>query len=125
MKLNDSGQTLVALVIYMVVALTITFGAVAVSIINVRANSNFTNGELALQYAHDGVENALIQLERDPTYVGETITISSGSATITVSGSTTKTITSIGSIGNFKRTVIATATNSSNNYTLTSWVETP
>ncbi len=124
-KLNNEGQTLIALTIYMVVAMIITLGAVAVTIINIRANTSYTSGELALQYANDGVENALIRLERDSSYTGETMSISSGSATITVSGTTTKTIVSVGAIGNFNRTITATATNSSNLYTVTSWVETP
>ncbi|HSW80197.1 MAG TPA: hypothetical protein VLG47_05465 [Candidatus Saccharimonadales bacterium] len=83
-KLNNEGQTLIALTIYMVVAMIITLGAVAVTIINIRANTSYTSGELALQYANDGVENALIRLERDSSYTGETMSISSGSATITV-----------------------------------------
>lgn len=124
-RLNDTGQTLVALTVYMVVAMIITMGAVAVTIINIRANTSYTSGELALQYANDGVENALIQLERNASYTGETMSISNGSATITVSGSGTKTITSVGSVGNYERTITASATNTSNIYTVTSWTETP
>lgn len=124
-RLDSSGQTLVALVVYMVVAMTITLAAVAVTIINVRANNSYTSGELALQYAHDGIENALIQLERNPGYTGETMSIGSGSATITVSGSGAVTIVSVGSVGNLQRTVTANATDSSNTVTLNSLSETP
>jgi hypothetical protein len=123
--LNDTGQTLVALTVYMVVAMMITMGAVAVTIINIRANTSYTSGELALQYATDGAENSLIQLERNASYTGEIMSISSGSATITVSGTSTKTIVSVGSVGNYERTITAIATNTSNNYTVTSWTETP
>ena len=109
----------------MIVAMTITLGAVAVTIINIRSNTSYTNGEIALQNAQSGVENAMIRLERDPNYTGESMPTSSGSATITISGTSTKTIVSVGSIGNFKRTITATVTNTSSVYTLTSWIETP
>ncbi len=124
-KLNTSGQTLVALLIYMVIAMTITLAAVAVTIINIRANNSYSSGSLALEYAQDGVENAMIQLERNPSYTGETMSIGSGSATITVSGSGSLTISSVGSVGNYRRTVTATATYASNSLTLNSWAETP
>jgi hypothetical protein len=124
-RLNNSGQTLVALLIYMVVAMTITLTAVAVTIINIRANNSFSSGNQALQLAQDGVENAMIQIERNPSYSGETLTIGGGSDTITVSGSGSLTITSIGSVGNYRRTVTATATYASNILTLNTWAETP
>ena len=123
--LNQSGQTLVALLIFMVLAITITVTAAAITIINTQGNSSYVNGQAALANAEAGVENALLRLERDPSYSGETMTLTAGSVTTTVSGTTTKTITAIGSAGSFKRTVTATAAYSGDTITLTTWAETP
>jgi len=109
----------------MLVAMTVTIAAIAITIINLQTNDGFVSGELALQNAQSGVENSLIQLERNPSYSGETMTLSNGTATITVSGSGTLTIVSIGAAGNFKRTVTATATDTANVITITGWSETP
>jgi Tfp pilus assembly protein PilW len=126
---NQSGQTLIALLIFMLLSILITTTAVTVTVINTQGNNLANYGELAREAAETGAENAMLQLERDPTYAGETMTInSSATATITVSGTTTRTITSVGTvagIGTYKRTIIVTASYSGLAFTVTSWVETP
>jgi hypothetical protein len=122
---NESGQTIIALLIFMLVAMTVTLAAIAIAITNIHSNNSFTSGELALQNAQSGVENALILLERNPSYSGGSMTLDNGTATITVSGSGTLNIVSVGSIGNFRRTITATATDTANVLTLTNWSETP
>lgn len=128
-QLKQAGQTIIALLIFMMLAILITTTAVTITVINIQGNTQSNFGELARQAAETGAENALLQLERDPTYVGETMTINSATtATITVSGTTTRTITSVGAvagIGTFKRTVIVTASYSGFAFTVTNWVETP
>jgi hypothetical protein len=105
--------------------MTVTLASIGVAIINIKSNNNLSSGDSALMDANSGVENALLQLERNPSYSGETLTIGSGSATISVSGSSPITIVSIGSVGDFKRTVTATASINANVLTLDSWSETP
>jgi hypothetical protein len=128
-RLGQAGQTLIALLIFMMLSILITTTAVTVTVINAAGNTQTNFGELALQAAETGAENALLQLERDPNYSGETMSINSATtATITVSGTTTRTITSVGmvaGIGSFKRTVIVTASYSGLAFTVTNWVETP
>jgi hypothetical protein len=126
MKQNSqSGQMLVALLSFMAVAITLTTAATVVTITNSLATSRYSLGQDALNVAEAGADNALLRLERDPTYTGETLTVGTGTATITVSGSSTKTITSKGQSGTFWRTVIVTATQTNNILAVTSWVETP
>lgn len=124
-KISQNGQTLVALLIFMMLTIAITTTAAAITIINTQGNSSFTTGQSALANAQTGVENALLRLERDPSYAGETMTLSGGSSVINVSGSSTKIITAVGTAGAYKRTIVATATYSANIITLTSWSETP
>lgn len=124
-KLNQSGQTLIALLIFMLVAMTITLGAIAIAITNIQENNTFTSGEIALQNANSGVENALINIERNPSYSGGTMTLQKGTATITVSGTGTINIVSVGIDGNFKRTITASATDTANVLSINNWSETP
>lgn len=106
-------------------AFVLTTLAATVTLINTQASGAYQNTELTLQIADSGVENAMLRILRNPTYAGETLTVDSGTTTITVTGTTTKTITSVGAVGNLRRTVTATATLSNDILTLTSWAETP
>lgn len=128
-RFSESGQTIIALLIFMMLSILITTTAVTITVINAAGNTQSNFGELARQAAETGAENAMLRLERDPTYAGETMSINtSTTATITVSGTTTRTITSVGAvagIGTFKRTVIVTATYSGLAFTVTNWIETP
>ena len=124
-RLEQSGQTIIALLIFMMVAMTVTIAAIGIAVINEQSNNSYFSGEMALQNAQSGIETALIALERNPTYTGETITLADGTATITVSGSSTFNIVSVGSSGNYQRTLTATATDTANVLNLTSWNETP
>lgn len=122
---SSSGQTIIALLIFILLAVTFTFTATLVIVANLQTDSAYQNGEIALQDAQAGVENALVRLERDNTYTGETMTLTRGTVTITVSGTSPKTIVSVSSYSNLVRTVTATATVSSGVVSLTSWSETP
>ena len=125
MSRHDAGQTLVALLIFMMLAITLTLSTTTVIIIALQGDIATQNGDQALQYAQVGLENSLLRLERDNTYSGETLTLTSGTATITVSGTTTKTIVSVGASNTAVRTVTATATISGGVVTLSNWAETP
>ena len=109
----------------MMLAILIGTTAVAITVINAQSGTAYSSGNIAFDDATTGAENALLRLERDPTYTGETMTLVNGTATITVSGSGTKTITSVGDFGNFERTVTVVATYANNTITPTSWTETP
>lgn len=122
---NQSGQTLVAMLAFMATALIITTGATAVTIANLQSASEYSRGEQALQIAESGADNAMVRLTRDPSYAGETLTVGTGTATITVSGSPSYTITSVGRVGDFRRTIQVTATRSNNILTQTAWSEVP
>ena len=88
-----SGQTLVLLLVFVAITITITSAAVAMMIINSQSGSRFELREITYTVAESGAENALLRLLRDPDYTGETLTIEDGTATITVTGSSVKTIT--------------------------------
>jgi len=117
------GQALITLLIFTAMAVTVTTAAVTVTIINSQATTKFSQGEEAMHVAEAGVENGILRLLRNRSYSGETLTVGGGSATITVSGLGTVTITSVGSSGDFKRTIQVVGTLANNIYSITSWNE--
>ncbi|MBI2611956.1 hypothetical protein HYW54_04415 [Candidatus Gottesmanbacteria bacterium] len=120
---KTNGQILVTLLFFVVIAIIITSGAVVVILTNSLSASKFAQGNVAYYIAESGIENALLRLLRNPSYNGETLAIEDATALITVSGDNPKTITSVGSIGNFSRTIEVIADYTDNILTVTSWKE--
>jgi len=120
---HQKGQTLVILLVYMVMAIIVTTASVSMILVNSRGADKLLQGTTAYDVAESGAETAMVKLLRDTSYTGETLTVSGGTAVITVSGSSTKTILSKGTLNNFTRTVEVTATNINNVLTVTSWKE--
>ena len=121
---NKKGQALVVLLVFMVVAITMTTMAVALVIINATAASHVEQGDMALKLAESGAETALLRLVRDPAYTGaETFTLGSGSVTATVSGSNPIIITSRGVQGQFVRVASVSASFVNTVLTIQSWRE--
>lgn len=123
MKFFKKGQTLVTLLIFMVIGITITTAAVMMAITNSQNVTKFQEGMIAFQVAESGAENAIIRLLRDPNYTGETLTVGTGTAVITVTGTTTKTITSSGTNGSYLRKVQIVVGYVNNVLTISSWQE--
>lgn len=117
-----SGQVLVMLLVFIIIGITITSATVILSVINAKSSTKFQIGQDALSIAHSGAENAMMRLIRDPNYSGETLNIGDGTATITVHGTNPKIIDSVGTNGNFTRTVEVTATGSGF-LTVSTWKE--
>jgi hypothetical protein len=65
----------------------------------------------------------MLRLLRDTAYIGETFSVDDGMVTTSIQGAQTKTIVSIGSKGNFKKTIQVTATIINGMLTLLSWQE--
>jgi hypothetical protein len=120
---NNSGQTLVVLLIFVTVAMMVSFAAATLTAYTITNSSNRENSVIAQDAAVSGMENAALRLLRDTTYAGETLTLPLGTATITVTGSGNKTITSVGVYGNFKWTIQATATDTNGILTINKWYD--
>ena len=106
------GQTLVLLLVFMTVASIIISAAVIVTVINSTSSSKLERGNVALEIAESGAENALLRLLRDPAYAGE--------PGITVAGGV---ITAVGQDAGFTRTIVVTTNYNNNVLTVTSWRE--
>lgn len=116
-----TGQALVSLLVFIAVATTITAAATTVTLINSQTTGKFAQGESALTIAQAGADNAILRLLRNSSYSGEVLSVGGGTATITVSGSSVKTITSSGADGNFIRKIQIVGTYVNNTFAISSW----
>lgn len=123
---NRKGQTLVILLAFMAIAITIMSASIIVTAVNSSASSKVDLGNTALAVATSGVENGLIRLLRDPNYSGtgylgeEPLAVGNGTATVSVSSGV---ITSRGVLGNFSRTLEVVTNYNNNVLTINSWKE--
>lgn len=120
--INNKGQTLLMLLVFMIIAITITSAATILILVNSANTQKMEGGSIAFHLAESGIENALLRLLRNPNYAGETLSINGGTATITITGSNPYTITSTGKKGNFSRT-LQVVINYNGNMTISSWKE--
>lgn len=122
----QKGQTLIALLFFVLIGIIVTTAAAFILVSNSLSASKFSQGEVARQMAETGMENALLQLLRSKNYTGETLQniggVAGDNVTITVTGTTTKTIDSVATSGNFVRKIEVIA-NSDDVLTPTSWKE--
>lgn len=102
---HHQGQALISLIIFTAIATTVITATVLLSVVNATSASTAELGAQAYGLAESGAENALIRILRDPNYTGETLTIGSGQATMTVAGTSPKTISSVGTLGAFQREI--------------------
>jgi hypothetical protein len=121
---QSSGQALVALLIFVMMAVTVVSAAVAMISSNSLAVSNAQAGVIARQMADSGIETAYLGIIRqNDSYTGETLNLNEGTVVITVTGGSTKTITSRATVGNFVKTVESIAMYGDNELTQVSWKE--
>lgn len=112
-KVEERGQALVTLLIFVAVALIVSTAAIGVALVSTQASSQFTQGEQAYDIAESGAEDAILKLERNSSFAtpasGYDLAVGSGIAQVIVTPpglSSTKTIISRGVVNNrFKRKV--------------------
>jgi hypothetical protein len=120
---NQNGQTLVALMIFVLMGIVITTFATLMIGQNSLSISRLQQGAVARQLADTGVENVLVNLLRNDAYTGDAFWIGDDYVIATVSGTATKTVRSTGISGSFKKEVEVVATFINNRLTVTSWKE--
>lgn len=120
---NQGGQTMIILLTYMIIAIIVTTASIALILNSSSGTDKVYQSTNALDIAESGAETAMIKLLRNPVYSGETLSVGGGQAEVTVAGSNPKTIISIGTLNNFKRTIQVVVDTSNNTLTTTSWKE--
>lgn len=122
---GSGGQALIALLMFVLMAVAVATAASFIIASNSLSASNIESGVIARQMADSGIEIAYLGfLRNQDSYMGEVLNLNGGTVTITISGvGTTKTITSVATIGNFSKTVESVITYSDNVLTRVSWKE--
>lgn len=118
-----SGQALTSLLIIMFVGLSIITTSVGLINTNISSTFGLIEANDALVIAESGAEDALIKILRNPNYVGGTLPINGGLATISIASTNPYTFISQGVIGQHQRSIQVTINNSSGITTVSSWKE--
>ena len=121
------GQTLVILLVFMMVAITVITTSVLLAISSSQSSGRAVFTWQAYDIAESGLNNALMNLLRNPNFTtppaGETLTVGDGIATISITGAGgNDVIVSSGRIGGYVRTVRA-ETSYNGSLVVTSWRE--
>lgn len=121
---SKKGEVLIMLVMIITVLTIISTAAVALALSTTRDTTTFTLGEKALTIAESGVENAILNLLRDPGYTGDSnLPIGPGNVTMIISGTSPYTVTSTGVVGNMVRRVQAQVGTVAGKLTVLDWQE--
>lgn len=121
----SAGHALVPLLIFITVGMLIVMMSIALVIMDSTIISSFQQSNSAKYLAESGAENAIMNLLRNPNYVGETLTIGSGTVTTVVTGSNPFIITATGRSNGFSKTLEVQVTPDAGLLTVTSWQELP
>jgi len=106
---GEAGQTLVALLFFVMVGMIVTTAAVMILSTNSLAAQKLSQGEVTRQLAETGAENALLRLLRDKSYTGEKLDIGMEGDYVEIKVDS-EIITSTARSGNFKREIEVTYT---------------
>lgn len=119
----QKGQALTTLIFFVLIASLYITAAVVVSLVNSVAVTTTEQGINDSRLAEGALEDSLVRLLRDPNYTGGTFTLNGGNVTVTVTGTTTKTVTASVRNGNYYRRFEAIVTFNQTQMTITSWKE--
>lgn len=123
---SNSGQALITVLFIAIIGLLITTGATSALMSAYETTSQAELGILAYEIAESGIENSILHLTRDPTYTGETLTVSPGrTAVVSVNTASGVTITSVGTVGSVSRKIIVVGHFTNLVFVLDSWSEVP
>lgn len=104
-------------------ALAVTIAAIFILATNSSSTTDLQNGTDVKEIAESGAENALLKLERDTSYTGETYTEGNATVTTVVTGSNIKIATTSAVGNNSTKKVEVTVDYSNNILTVLSWKE--
>lgn len=123
MKKSETGQALITLIFFTVIAVTVITAAISVIFANNLSTSNVELGKEAYMAAESGAEDGLLRLLRDPTYSGS-YNINQGVQTqVTITSGVNKTITSTGTVNGTTRKIEVQTVYNNGVTSVSSWRE--
>ncbi len=114
------GTTIIMLAAVLVVAMSVEYLGVGELLLSFGDQQS----EQAFEAADSCVKEALLQMKLNNAYTGTTLAVSPGTCTVVVTGSgSMRTISSVGTVGQSVRKIIAGASISGTTILITSWAE--
>lgn len=86
------GQALVGTLAIVAIASALVASIVLNSLINAESSLRFRQSNTVLNLAETALQNAIIKLERDPDYTGESLTLNDNRVIIEITGSNPKIV---------------------------------
>jgi len=119
---NQSGQSLITLLFFMVIGITVISAATLVLAAGILSAGNAEKGMNAYYLAESGAEDGILYLIRKPTYSGTLPSLSVGSGQVSVSINS-GTITSTGTYGTTVKKIQVNTAFVSGAFNISSWKE--
>jgi hypothetical protein len=121
--MERKGQALITLLFFIVVGISITSAAAIILVNNIASASTSEQGTDAYEVAESGIENALLELLRNPSYSGETLFVGNGTCVIQVTNGNPITILSTGTYNNSVRKIQVQVVYNNSILTISTWKE--
>jgi hypothetical protein len=120
---NSSGQILTSVLVFMAFGLSIVALSATLTIISMQNTAKYSQSEQASIYAEAGAEEAVLRLIRDPSYIGGSFPVASGSVVSiqVVANGDDRVITSTATYNGFTKKVLAQVNLANSKVTLVSW----
>ena len=115
---------MITLLVIVVVAIAITSAGAILIMTNTQSTGHYQENVIALKTTESAMENAILRILRDPSYTGESLLVDGNTVMITVVGDNPKTVTAVGTVGQFTKQIEAVASYDEGIWTVTSWKET-
>jgi hypothetical protein len=119
----ESGIALVSVLVFTALAMIVISMSTVLGVSSMGLNQGLIQSQSALYLAETGAENALLQLLRNPDYTSESLTLSEGTATISVSGTNPKIIDVVGKSIIFERKIRISVNYENGIMSVNSWQE--
>lgn len=119
---GQQGQALITLIVFVLIAITVTSAGVAATLSSVFSAGEVEQGIVALTAAESTIENAMLRYLRNPNYTGETLVIGGATVTTQIAGDP-PVITVVSRYRNSIRIVEAQTVYNNNALTISSWKE--
>ena len=121
---KSGGQILTSVIVFVAFGLSVIALSAILTIINLQNSMKNIESLNCLSFAESGVEEALLNLLRDPSYTGGTFSVDSAEVIVTVStNASVSTINSKAIYNGLRRWVVATASIENMELSLLSWSE--
>jgi len=122
-KIQERGQALITFLYIMIIGMTIASAASVIMLINLIGGGTMESGEIAYYIAESGIENAILNLLRNPSYMGENLVIGGGNVTTEITNQNPLTILATGRYNNIVRKIEVQTVYNNNVLTISSWKE--